>query len=257
MKAYIGIAGIMNKSQAFGVADEFPLRASTQRQMFLGYLVSSKTLRGEQNKHPQRFPEVSKLREILPASTIFRNIIHFASKEYESLATNLEQLSFLSGPHLHGFQLNMTWPPASQIGEFRDAHPDLLFVLQLNANAFESVNHDPVALAKQLDAYRETIDGVLIDPSEGLGIAINPNTAISYITAMRDAQLPFNIGVAGGLHGENLQCIVPIRYHYPELSIDAESGLRNGEDRLSIKKAAQYLRTAVDILCHKRGTPLT
>src|SRR5438105_4591331 len=106
-EAYIGITGFVARKEVDEVFAA--LTKDTNRLVMVGVLVSDKTLAGEKNKWPQRYPKPDVL------STIFRsyrnalNLIHFNTKEPNRLLYSMSMAQDLAGFDCHGFQLNIAW----------------------------------------------------------------------------------------------------------------------------------------------------
>jgi hypothetical protein len=95
--------------------------------------------------------------------------------------------------------------------------------------------------------YAGLVDYILLDPSAGLGIALDPQWADEYLKVLQVADLGMGLGVAGGLSASTLGLIAPLINDFPDLSIDAESLLRDKNDHLDIGQAKDYIGRALQL----------
>lgn len=231
---YVGVTGFMSQAS---VKDALELVGNdTHAKLMVGVLASSKTLRGERNKYPERYPLVSEIARIFVPDRRALNLIHYATDDQLTLREQLCHLMKLGGPWLDGFQLNVYWPD-------KDAIPlDAKYVvLQLGPRAL-SDEGDLERLARSVYSYVGYIKAVLIDASGGRGVPIDPEKAEAYIKAIRDfCGNTFDIGIAGGLNADNLDRVRDLVQRY-DLSIDAEGGLRYPvTDRMSTESMCRYV----------------
>ncbi|MFZ2682110.1 MAG: hypothetical protein WAZ14_03395 [Patescibacteria group bacterium] len=218
------------------------------RVLMVGVLASSKTLRGETNKWPNRYPNVFDIVGLFPPHRRTVNLIHYASDDYHTLPEQLDQLMDLGGRYLDGFQLNVTWPEPSRI----DIGKRMRVVLQLNRKALEVHDNNPERVAKELDWYKPYITDVLIDASGGLGIPMDVEIAEAYVRAIGGRHTDLGIGVAGGLSHEGMKDIRPLAEKFPNLSLDAEGRLRTPapEDRIDVDAMQSYISIADGLFDH-------
>ena len=233
MTAYIGVSGFMRSDEVRGALAVFP---DCGRSLMVGVLVSAKTLSGQRNKYPNRYPLVEDIANIFTDDPRCLNLIHYASDERPTNAA-LEHLLRIGGPHCHGFQFNGEWPHrAGLVGLLLRAGPGLRVVLQVRD--FDIPNKP---------YYGGLVTDVLIDASGGRGLPLN-------VTAARDGVRRFlnwdglGCGVAGGLCAETVGALAPLMAECPGLSIDAEGRLRTEEDDLDMAKVRAYLRASADAI---------
>jgi len=240
---YIGITGIVSATES-NVMIHTGVGGST-RKIMVGVLVSSKSLRGEPNRWPNRFPIISDIPGVFCDHPAAFNVIHYHTDDPDSLVDQLLTLSQLAGPNLHGFQLNMAWPSAADIRQFTQQRPDQQIILQLNQAAFHGTGDHPGGIiAKLKQEYSGLVDHVLFDLSAGYGRQLDTNWAHRQLQEMQDANLGIGLGVAGGLSPTSLHLVEPLVQDFPRLSIDAESRLRDGNDNLDLALGQDFLRTA-------------
>lgn len=242
-KPYIGITGFMSYDEVMFVLRQ--LHDVSCRLIMVGVLASLKTLRGLPNKWPNRYPAVLKIFDIFSIHDLALNLIHYDTKEPETLREQLVEMTRLAGGNLHGFQLNIAWPSLAILQEYRREYPDKKFVLQVGGHAFEMVGHSPDRLAGKVSEYEGVADYVLLDPSGGYGKPFNPERARDYLFALKAKHLSMGLGVAGGLSPSTLDLVEPLVKDFPDLSIDAEGRLRTKDDHLDLEVATEYVCKAL------------
>lgn len=248
MRPYIGITGFMSRSDAEAVLEILPPDSS--RLLMVGVLASQKTvLLDQQNKWPNRYPKKGNLATIFPSHPAALNLIHFNTKEPETLARQLVQVTEFGGPRLHGFQLNIAWPSPAALEEYHKAYPLVQIVLQIGNHAFEAVEHSPEKLAERVATeYGELVDYLLLDPSGGYGKPFDTERARGYLRALREKDVKIGLGVAGGLDpGTLAELLEPLVEEFPDISIDAEGRLRDGNDMLDLERAKAYVAGALKL----------
>jgi hypothetical protein len=221
--------------------------ATSNRLIMFGVLATLKTMRGQQNKWPNRYPAIEKVAEIFPVHSHALNLIHYNTKEPETLTEQLIEMTSIGGENLHGFQLNIAWPTIDSLTRFRWAHPDKQIVLQIGSRAFEMVGNSAEQLADRVAEYRDLVEYALVDPSGGYGKPFDPKRARECLTALKAKSLGLGLGVAGGLSPTTLNLVQSLVSEFPDLSIDAEGRLRDGNDRLDLAIAKEYLSKSLDV----------
>ena len=245
-KSYIGITGFMSLSDALHVMDTVPNKAD--RLVMVGVLASLKTLRGIQNSRPNRYPTIDKIAGIFPSHPQALNLIHYNTKEKDTLGDQLVAMTKFGGANMHGFQLNIAWPSLDVLAKYRKAYPAKQIVLQVGGHAFEMVNHSPEQLAPRVEQYEQVAEYVLLDLSGGQGKPFDPDRIRDYLLALRTHNIKMGLGVAGGLSPLTLNLVEPLAKEFPNLSIDAEGRLRTQEDHLDLTVSNEYLRKAFVML---------
>ncbi|TSC69336.1 MAG: Uncharacterized protein G01um101456_241 [Parcubacteria group bacterium Gr01-1014_56] len=243
---YIGITGFTTAGEINGVLDVLP--RYTYRQVMVGVLVSSKTLRGIPNKWPQRYPKPEKLSQIFTAHRKALNLIHFNTKEPERLLDDMLLAQSMAGPNCHGFQLNIAWPDKGVLKQYRDTKPEHAsqsgaVVLQVGSKALDECGRDPTKIAERVHEYEYLADFVLIDPSGGVGQEFDVDFTRQCFIELESKTTYMGFGIAGGLHAGNLDRLAPLLEDF-SFSIDAEGKLRNVEDNLDVEAAKAYLKSA-------------
>jgi len=247
-KPYIGITGFTARSQINAVlADGLP--AVSDQLVMVGLLISSRTMRGETNKWPNRYPKPGDLEHVFVNDKRLLNLIHFNTniKDLPVLLDHMRVAQELAGPACNGFQLNIAWPDPEVLEKYKRAPGDNnTIVLQCGSKAMAEAG-DVFRLATRLHKYDGLADYVLIDPSGGLGKDFNYADMYATLeTLFCDAPQTMGIGIAGGLSPDNLDRLRPLLEEF-EFSIDAEGKLRDKDDHLDITVASSYLREAAQL----------
>ena len=111
----------------------------------------------------------------------------------------------LGGENIHGFQLNIKWPNPYILWEYKQEHPDKIIVLQCSESALEAVSCNPTTLVEIAENYIGICDYLLIDPSGGLGKALNPRKGLEYLQQLNVRIDEMGFGIAGGLSPTTLE----------------------------------------------------
>lgn len=241
---YIGITGFMSREEVQEVLDL--VSPWLRRKVMIGILASSKTINGETNSHPNRYPTPGEMGDIFEDTSRALNLVHFSTKNKDGLFDEMSRAFTLAGPYCHGLQLNIAWPDPSVLGFFKTREYPVTIVLQIGARAFEMIGHAPQKLADKIEKeYKHFIDFVLLDPSGGTGKPFNPEEMRGYLQELEMKQMSIGLGVAGGLNQATLRrLILPLVKEFPDLSIDVETGVRNGYDNLDPNLAISFIRKA-------------
>lgn len=246
-KPYIGVTGFTTRQEVEEALSAMP--GNSQRLLMVGILASYKTLNGRAPGNPKRYPDIHAIKNIFTDHPQALNLIHYNTKETEDLMSQLNSLTEEGGSCLHGFQLNICWPPDWQLIRFRENNPDMRIVLQISEKAFGAAEYSAKKLCSQINNYKDSITDVLLDSSGGTGKTLRPDFMNYYISAIRSLCPNIGIGVAGGLSSNTPHLIEAVALHYPDVSIDAEGRLRNiANDTLEIESVKLYIKRSLSIL---------
>jgi hypothetical protein len=106
----------------------------------------------------------------------------------------------------------------------------------------------PDEIARRCAPYEGIVTDVLVDASEGMGVPLDAQRTIHYLTPIAEAAPSIGLVVAGGLCADNLDALLsPLLPEWAEVSIDAEGRLRDDQDRLSISEALTYLAAGLKL----------
>lgn len=250
---YVGVTGFMSRAEVSEALAMVP-QGSTRRLM-VGVLMSSKTLAGQQNKWPGRYPKKEAVANIFIDDPRALNLIHYNTDHPETLLTQLVEITALAGPHFDGFQLNIAWPPISQLEDYWEVYPEKFLLLQVGGKAMTQVE-SMERFTELVGAYLPMIDAILIDPSGGKGEPLDAVKGAEYLRAVRDYPM-LGLGVAGGFGPDTLHLLDPLVREFPKLSIDAEGRLRilKPEDALCLDAMRVYLDSTFSFLTGREVRP--
>jgi len=251
-ESYIGVAGVTNRAEAQALLQIFHRCIGNEvHKVMTGVLASSRTLRGERHKKPNRFSAREAIKDIFIPDPKSLNVIHFATDGKRPFSEELIEILdwCVSGWGSLGVQLNVIWPSPREVEKFlKAAIRKTIVVLQIGTRAFKEVNNSPCELAKRLGAYRGLITHVLLDPSGGEGKPLDPAILRPYVQEVAELSWPVGVGVAGGLSPTTLHLVQPLFDEFPFLSIDAETGLRTEDDFLDLEKVRRYIEGSLALL---------
>ncbi len=237
---YIGITGFTKPHEVAKILKFMPYKNT--HLLMVGVLVNGALLRLGCENTNRRFAKTKDIKDIFICNPRVLNIVHYCNSSQKNMFSDLEKLIEISGPNLHGFQLNMRWPNISILKEFKEKYPDMKIVLQIERDDFDELSPDQMAI--ELSRYINLIEAVILDTSMGAGIQMDTNLLISYANAIKDIS-NLNIVFAGGLCAKNISIIKPIIELFPSASIDAEGQLMNASGALDMQKTLDYLQAAL------------
>ncbi len=242
-RPYIGITGVTTREQSEAIVERIPENPS--HCVMIGLLMSGKTIRGEANRWPHRYPTRDMAATVFVRHPHILNLVHFNTKEVpEKLHHDMLTAQALAGPHCDGFQLNIAWPDMNALADYRATlrFENRYVVLQCGEQALASVGHSGRGLARRVREYVRfgLIDYVLVDPSVGVGKEFDINLALDCFHHISEIET-IGMGIAGGLSAATLSRLDSIRKHHGNFSIDAEGRLRTPEDELDLAAVREYL----------------
>ncbi|MBW3018948.1 hypothetical protein KY329_02065 [Candidatus Woesearchaeota archaeon] len=255
-KPYVGITGPVTVSEVDAICTQFSDARLTRNHCntpMLGFLVSYKTLNGQEVAN-RRYPAFEFIPELVEStSRRVLPMIHYNSKEQDTLARQVARI-FQDIPG-HALQLNVVWPDIAQVKLIREQFPEMDIVFQASRKVLDG--RSPPLIAEGIKNYGDSIDYVLIDPSDGRGKPFDVQASLEIYNALREQCPHLTIGFAGGFTGANVadrlyQLIA--RIGNANFCIDAEGGLRDkvtdayGDDLLNMQKVKAYLQAAAGVL---------
>ncbi len=134
-------------------------------------------------------------------------------------------------------------PHLSQLAEYQRIMKDeVRMIVQIGPTIIDTYKGNPRALALKIRGYRDVATDILIDPSNGRGIPLDPNLANTLLDEIVSLVPGMGIGVAGSLGPEGLlETIGPIVKRHPNVSFSARTRLRDEKDFLDYQKMAAFL----------------
>lgn len=142
-------------------------------------------------------------------------------------------------------QFNMVWPQKELVERFKNRYPNKMVILQICGEALKNLRASEFVY--RVRCYAEAVDFVLFDESKGNGVELNSSKLFPYIHELQNSDLEVGISVAGGLNSHNLlQLVRPITKFYPNVSVDAYSGLflKNlGRREFKVELAVDFVKS--------------
>ncbi|GEM_PF-721078 len=268
-KPYIGVTGINLPRHAQAVSRTFEEAGLTQEQShhrgMVGLLVSQKTL-STRFSTTSRYPNLEQIRQILTITqnTAF-NTLHYHTYRRSTLALQLKELLGSSGLYADGLcegvQLNVSWPPVSEVERIKQTFPDLKIIMQLGPKTLtespSKVATDLIPSAEEIVAnlapYADLVSYVLIDPSGGRGQAFQINRIAPIANQINKTYPDLPLVFAGGFDATNARRRLWVLFQSigtVDFSIDAQGGLSTHHkdqrlpNRFNISKACNYIQNA-------------
>lgn len=230
INAYIGITGFTDKSQVEAMLAVLREASGSRliRKLGVGVMMSFQTLNGILSSSGV-FPAKEKIAEIFPADSLAYNILHYADYKGCDILASLDNAARWGGPNLQAIQLEMVWPDPAVICEFKELHPRIQLIIQINYSTLSQVYNQPLKLVTWLKRYGQSLNGVLLDMSVGKDLFLPKNLFLSWWKilphlACINIYLPdLQLAVAGGLGSDSLYLVKPLLDCFvPEIGIDAE-----------------------------------
>jgi hypothetical protein len=246
---YVGITGFNSRKEVEDVVS-FLSGYTGDVKLAVGVLVSEKTFLGKSNDiTPNRYPKVEKIKDIFGPTfgdTRFLNAIHLSKVTYGGINEMCSALKISTGAK--AFQLNMVFPDKIDLLCYKGKFKADKFIFQINDRLLGKLGGSAEKVAVEVKRYNKAIDYILFDISCGRGLVINPYIVLKYLEKIRFLNPDIGIAVAGGLSPINLEILMPILKEHPDISIDAETGIRNSEDKLCPERVKRFVDKAFTIL---------
>lgn len=260
MKPYIGVTGFTKLVEVAAALSIFP--ENSERKLMVGVLATWKSLRDIPMKPrwAKQTPDPKLICDLFRSDKQVLNLVHYSTQEGQenSMVNDMIKIHEFVGhqnPNFHGFQLNLAWPDVDlfdsqylsdyQKNAFRPCRDWL--VLQIGQKAVEMAGGTPRGVADKLYHYVGTVDGILLDPSGGLGKPFDTERAREFLSEIAERGWNLGLGVAGGLGPDSLDLVEPLVSEFPDLSIDAQGRLRNAENDLDPESVKTYLTKALQM----------
>jgi len=253
MFSYIGICDVPSGEQALKSASLFNKLCPptmSEWKLMIGVMMSFKTMMGIQSKWSSVWPKNNQVASIFVEHPRVFNTLHYADYDDVSVLKNLLNARNYGGSNLHAIQLDMVWPEPRMLGLFREKHPEIKIVLQINSNAMSQMEDKPTLVTQRLARYGQSVDYALLDKSHGKGVGMDAEGLLPFAMAIAENLPGIGLAVAGGLGPETMHLVGPIVQEFPTVSIDAQGRLRpsgNAMDPIDWDMANKYLVEAVKV----------
>ncbi len=251
MLPYIGVTGFMTTEEIEIIGETAGFVPS--RPLMLGILASDKTLCGEPNKYPNRYPSAGRFYELIQAISKLQrchrvfSAIHYHTPNRENFARTIDETLARTGYNTDALQLNIAWPSRAGIYALRSRHSKLKIILQIGPTAMHMLHNDPERIAEKVQEYDHLVDKFLIDVSGGTGKLFSTDFAKAFLSPLQII-VGDKLGVAGGLCADTLDVVREIAEEFPNISIDAEGRRRRpSDDTLHLKETKRYVQAALEL----------
>jgi hypothetical protein len=244
--AYIGITGVMSRSESKSLISSARIN---------GFFGSYKGLVWGQVSDPSQYIPQDELSNVFVDDPRVFNVLHYNSRAH-GLLGQIERL--LSNVEIaDGIQLNIPWPDPAILRRLRERYY-VEVILQVSAEAMNMLDNNPNTIAAKIRQYDGLIDYVLIDPSGGVGTEFELSRIVPILEDCIALGLDIGLGVAGGLRAGRLDVLKPLLKICPDLSWDAQAGLRT-VDRQALDLAAceRYMLEGIALLHKQPGRDST
>jgi hypothetical protein len=263
-KPYVGVAGFMQTSEIMAAIATMP--KNPRHNLAIGILASAKTLNGQTNKYPNRYPKIADIAEMVRPTREFVEakklpvefILHYAVEPEESFCFQFERVrDVVNEAQLDGIQVNVSPDYAANgsldmaIAAAKRSSPGMKrVIMQLRPPRDNEHFVDLIQAGIDIGAS-DTATNILIDASAGHGVSLNGHTANVMIQGIRGSAVNrhrVGIGVAGGLRPGGLALLHGLMEVHGPLSFDVETGVRDQLDSMSIPAMQTYLSEAWEIV---------
>lgn len=266
----ISISGVTTVEQAIHIAEHAEKDISRIEHygylsgVLLGIQVSNGSLTGAIN--PQwaaQFPDPSAIKAITDEIERYPNVktvLHWCARVGDETLEERVSALLERFPHAEGIQLNVPHPDPAVVARLRRRFPERLFILQIGSKVLEGLENSLDQLLTWLFPYVQVdrgslCDAILLDPSDGNGIELDPEIAASQVEVIcalvkdlqgEDCITPI---LSGGLSGSNLvRLIGPSHQVCSWIGTCAQRNLRTGE-LLDLQKVEAYYKKGFSFFC--------
>ena len=130
-RPYIGVTGPTTSQEVSHLVTTFEtygISLETEHQPMIGFLVSYKTLNGQEVPN-RRYPDFRSIPSLLESTGLYAfNAIHYNSRELADLGSQIKDIftgQVYEEKLCRGLQLNIPWPPIDEIISAKRILPDL------------------------------------------------------------------------------------------------------------------------------------
>lgn len=252
---YVGVTDVPRADFVLRILDLFKDDLLRIGRVFApGVMMSRKTLHGLPTKWASVFLPNDRIASAFVPHPLAMNVLHYADydpTDPEDVVRDLSQAVFWGGDHLRALQLDMVWPHPQSLKAFLGERlRPIEIILQVSPRALEKVP-TPELLALRLAEYEGLVSYILIDPSMGRGVGMNPEESLRTARIVRSALPSVQIVFAGGLSADTVSLLQPFFAEFPSLSVDAQAGLRptrNALDPLDWDMTARYIEAMIAVV---------
>lgn len=226
-------------------------RLELPHRLGIGVMAGHGALDDVSSDWKRAFPRDERVAALFTSMPGLFNILHYVDHNRQTRLEDLEQAVGLGGAHLHALQLDMLWPDAELLRRFRERHPTIFTILQMNPLSVEIEGDGPVRVARRLRFYGDSLDGILLNEDPDGDRELGTERLLAYLQEIMLTCPDLNPAVAGGLGPETLHLLQPIvDGRRNAISINARTKLYLQHDRQrSIDWAAveRYIHNSVQL----------
>jgi hypothetical protein len=277
-ESYFGVCDVYDPIEAKVMADELRRsRKNPNRKVMIGVMTHPLVL-SDDSSVPEEVRD--SIREIFPSKEEMAggfiddpdvlNTVHYAdlygpngprkAEEAPDVLKNLELVVRHGGENLHAIQLDLTWPSASELIQFKDKYPDVIIILQVGKYALAELEGDRQAVVERLRQYQDAIDYALLDMSMGMGTNMEADGLLPMLRLIKEQLPDLGLAVAGGLGPDSVALLEPIANEFPDISIDAQGNLKHKDaprDEMGhlvatypadLSRSTEYIRNSCKLL---------
>lgn len=234
---HIGIVGVTQAQQVTAAIETLEgLPSATRRPLAITIHARRETLEQGSNLSPSKYPDASRLRQLLVRHEEVQYFIRYTTDRPDDLAGQLDTFLGMYGAKFHGFQLGMAWPDPAQIRIPRT----LRCVLEIGQKAVKDVGRLEGMTSEDLVARRikklgHYVDGVLICGDIPLSDDSPNNQPVAeMVRAISTTRPDLNIGIACELAVNEIRKRAHLARTFPNLNLDLEWIPRDADDQMSI-----------------------
>lgn len=242
---YVGIKGFTSRTEVARVLTAAP---KLRHAIMVGVLMNQDSLAGKPVKHPRRYPEPKRLREIFVEDRRTLNLVCYQTTAPASLYDQLCEIRERCGSRLHGFQLDLLEPQMPTLERIRREWPQIKLSLRINREMFRRALHRPMILADIVSGYEHLLDYAFVDFTNGDGVPCSPDLLRSILGYILQTGVEIRLGIGGGLGVYTLSPLKALLRELPNLCLDGDFRLRNDDDELDLEASGEFLNRAARLL---------
>lgn len=234
---YIGVTGFTSPREVSWMTE-----ALDGHLGMYGVLATPETIAGKE-PHKGRYArkeDLPRLFGCMPADSI--RALHYCPRGMLTAQGVIEAVS-ACGSHMNAVQLNTgEWPSVNLIKTLKYGRLSKTgMIFQVGPGML--ADKRPSEVAELFYAYDDVVDYILLDGSGGRGIPLESSWIAEAIEELRKIGISSGVTVAGGLEASTLHRVEQLVKDY-HVSIDAESKLLDGNDRLHEGRLKGYVTVA-------------
>lgn len=252
-EVYVAAAGVSTRqemSTCLWKSDK--LRSYTLNRRVVGAMLFSPQSLHDRRAlaYPNRFPRLEDVSEWISEfdyidPKVDRQEIHIhysPSGQSDAVLGDLEQIaSALCRIKAVGLQLNASMPSVSAMEAWVDWFPNGRIILPITRRMANS-KVSPKELATMLrEIYSGLVTDVLLDWSGGQGRLFDPEAALPWLEGLAIHWPEVRLGVAGGFGPVRLSGFQEVQKRLGPVNLDAETNLRDGDDRLVVEQFGHFV----------------